>query len=79
MHIWPPGGGYRVYYVQSGKLQFVAEVGPSVFSFKDTGLTSRVTYTYVVTAWEDCNANGAFDAGEDQESSVSNEASATAR
>jgi len=54
-------------------------VGPSTLTFKDTGLTSRVTYTYVVTAWNDCNANGAFDAGVDTESAVSNQASATAQ
>jgi hypothetical protein len=37
-----------------------------------------VLYTYVVTAWTDCNANGVFDAGVDTESPVSNKASATA-
>ncbi len=35
---------------------------------------SRMTYTYVVTAWNDCNNNGVFDAGVDQESAVSNQA-----
>jgi hypothetical protein len=61
------------------KLQFRGSVGPSTLTYKDTGLTSRVTYTYVVTAWTDCNANGAFDAGVDTESAVSNKASATAQ
>ena len=74
-----PKTGYRVYYVQAGRLQFRGSVGPSTLTFKDTGLTSRVTYTYVVTAWSDCNANGAFDAGVDTESAVSNQASATAQ
>ena len=74
-----PAGGYRVYYDQSGKLQFIADVGPDTFSYKDSGLTSRVTYTYVITAWNDCNGNGVFDLGVDNESAVSNSASATAR
>jgi hypothetical protein len=81
---WAPGdqvptGGYRVYYDQSGKLQFRAGVGPGTLNYKDTGLTSRVTYTYVVTAWNDCNGNGVFDLGVDTESAASNPASATAR
>jgi hypothetical protein len=71
-------GGYRIYYDQSGKLQFRAGVGPGTLTYKDTGLTSRVTYTYVVTAWNDCNGNGVFDVGVDIESPVSNSASATA-
>ena len=73
-----PTGGYRVYYVQAGKLQFRAGVGPTILTYKDTGLTSRITYTYVVTAWKDCNGNGKFDADMDTESPVSNQASATA-
>jgi hypothetical protein len=75
----PPLSGYRVYYDQAGKLQFRAGVGPSTSSFKDTGLTSRVDYTYVVTAWNDCNANGSFDVGVDEESAASASATATAR
>jgi hypothetical protein len=74
-----PAGGYRVYYEQSGKLQFVAGVGPDTLTYTDSRLTSRVTYTYVVTAWNDCNGNGVFDLGVDTESPVSNSASATAR
>jgi hypothetical protein len=74
-----PNGGYRVYYEQSGKLQFIAGVGPGTTSYRDSGLTSRVTYTYVVTAWNDCDGNGIFDVGVDTESAVSNLASATAR
>ncbi|HNQ88995.1 MAG TPA: hypothetical protein PKM73_10310 [Verrucomicrobiota bacterium] len=74
-----PNGGYRVYYLQSGKLQFRAGVGPGILTYKDSGLTSRVTYTYVVTAWNDCNGNGVFDAGIDTESAVSNQAAATAQ
>jgi len=74
-----PDGGFRIYYDQSGKLQFVAGVSANTLSYKDTGLTSRMTYTYVVTAWQDCNGNGAFDAGVDFESPVSTSVSATAR
>ena len=73
------GGGYRIYYSQSGKLQFVANVSSSALTYTDTGLTSRVTYSYVVTAWNDCDENGLFDIGTDHESPTSNEASATAR
>jgi hypothetical protein len=73
-----PDGGYRIYYSQSGKLQFRAGVGPATLNYKDTGLTSRVSYTYVVTAWNDCNGNGIFDPGIDQESVPSNTATATA-
>ncbi len=74
-----PDGGYRVYYNQSGKLQFRAGVSATTLTYKDSGLTSRVTYTYVVTAWHDCNDNGVFDIGVDTESVVSNQASATAQ
>jgi hypothetical protein len=73
-----PSGGYRISYVQAGKLQLRASVGPAVLTYKDIGLTSRVTYTYVVTAWADCNGNGVFDVGVDRESPVSNQASARA-
>jgi hypothetical protein len=72
-------GGYRVYYVQSGKLQLVADVSAGTLSYKDTGLTNRVTYTYVTTAWEDCNSNGVFDVGTDNESELSNQVSETPR
>jgi hypothetical protein len=74
-----PTGGYRVYYSQAGKLQFRAAVSATTLTYKDTGLTSRVTYTYVVTGWNDCNGNGAFDVGTDTESAVSNIVSATAQ
>jgi hypothetical protein len=73
-----PAGGYRIYYSQSGKLQFRGAVAPTTLTYKDSGLTSRTTYTYVVTAWNDCNGNGVFDTG-DTESAPSNTASATAQ
>ena len=38
------------YHVQAGKLQLRVGVGPAVLAYKDSGLTSRVTYTCVVTA-----------------------------
>ena len=74
----PPTGGYRVHYDQSGKLQLVGEVGPGTLSYRDTRLTSRVSYTYAVTSWNDCNGNGVFEHGIDTESTVSNLATATA-
>ncbi len=76
----PTTGGYRLYYVQAGnKLQFRAIVGSTVLTYKDTGLTSRQSYTYVVTAWNDCNGNGIFDVGIDTESALSNTVTATAQ
>jgi hypothetical protein len=72
-----PDTGYRVYYDQSGKRQLVGETAGT--TLKDTGLTSRVDYTYVVTAWSDCNANGAFDTGTDLESAAAGPVTATAR
>jgi hypothetical protein len=74
-----PTGGYRVHYDQSGKLVYRASVGPNVLSYKDGGLSSRVSYTYVVTAWTDCNGNGSFDAGADVEGVPSNRVTATAQ
>ena len=74
-----PTGGQRIYYVQAGKLQFRAGVAPDALSFKDTGLSRGTQYTYVVTAWTDCNGNRAFDPGVDTESPPSNEATATAQ
>jgi hypothetical protein len=74
-----PSGGYRIYYNQSGKLQFRAGVGPTSLTYKDTGLVSRVAYTYVATAWNDCNGNGVFDLGTDTESTPSNTVTATAQ
>lgn len=74
-----PNGGYRIYYWQSGRLQFRAGVSAGTLTYRDSGLTSRMTYTYVVSAWQDCNGNGVFDAGVDFESPVSNTASATAQ
>jgi hypothetical protein len=74
-----PNGGYRIYYNQSGKLVYRAGVGPSVLTYKDGGLSSRVAYTYVVTAWADCNGNGTFDLDLDLESAPSNTVTATAQ
>lgn len=39
-------GGCRIYYDQSGKLQFREAVRATVLTYKDSGLTSRQTYTY---------------------------------
>ena len=75
----PTPGGYRIYYSQAGKLQFRGGVSGSTLTYKDSGLTSRITYTYVVAAWKDCDSNGTFTSGVDLESPVSNTASATAQ
>jgi hypothetical protein len=53
-------------------------VGSGTPYYKDSGLTIRVTYTYLVTAFQDFNSNGVFDAGIDKEGAASNSASATA-
>jgi hypothetical protein len=74
-----PTGGYRISYSQAGKLQYRASVSAATLAYKDTGLTSRVAYTYVVQAWADCNGNGQYDAGVDLEGPVSNLATATAQ
>jgi hypothetical protein len=73
-----PTTGYRVYYLQAGKLQLRGSVSAGTLTYKDSGLTSRQTYTYVVTAWNDCNGNGVFDAGVDTESTPTGSISAIA-
>jgi len=75
----PAGAGYRIYYDQAGKRQLRGTLPAGTLTYKDSGLTSRSTYTYVVTAWTDCNGNGTFDAGIDYESAGSNLKSATAQ
>jgi hypothetical protein len=72
-----PTTGYRIYYDQAGKLLFRAGVSAGTLTYKDSGLSRNTTYCYRVTAWNDCNANGVVDAGE--ESPVSNQACATAQ
>ena len=74
----PPSGGYRIYYSQAGKLQYLDSVPATALTYKDTGLRRGVEYTYVVTAWSDCDENGSFDAGTDEESAPSTQASASA-
>jgi hypothetical protein len=73
-----PTGGYRIYYDQAGKLQFVAAVGPGTFAFTQNRLSRGMTYCYGVTAWNDCNGDGIFDPGMDLESAISNKACGTA-
>lgn len=75
----PTTGGYRVYYDQGGKKQFRASVPVGTTTYTDSGLKRTTTYCYSVTAWNDCNGNGVFDAGIDYESGHSNVACATAQ
>jgi hypothetical protein len=49
-------GGYKVYLAQSGKLQLVATLGPTALTYKHSGLTSRVSYTYQVSAFNACGS-----------------------
>ncbi|MBW1743885.1 MAG: hypothetical protein JRJ47_10740, partial [Deltaproteobacteria bacterium] len=51
--------GYRVYYDQAGKAQFVAEVGGTTHT--DTGLTNGQEYCYKVTSLYDCDGDDVFD------------------
>jgi hypothetical protein len=74
-----PAAGYRVYYDQAGKLLFRAGVPAGTTTYTDSGLTRNTQYCYRVTAWNDCNGNGVFDAGVDIESAASNQACATAQ
>ncbi len=74
-----PTGGYRVYYVQAGKLQFRAGVAAGTTSYRDGGLQRGVQYCYVVTAWNDCNGNAVYDAGVETESPPSAQVCAIAQ
>ncbi|MGE5892977.1 MAG: hypothetical protein ACM34I_02870 [bacterium] len=81
---WSPGtpiptGGYNVYEDQAGKLLFRASVPAGTTTYTVTGLMRGVQYCYRVTAWNDCNGNGAYDAGIDNESGPSNIDCATTR
>jgi hypothetical protein len=51
--------GYRVYYDQAGKAQFVGDAG--VTNYTDTGLTNGQEYCYKVTSLYDCDESGEFD------------------
>ena len=68
-----------MYYDQAGKLPLRASVAPATLSYKDTGLTSRDAYTYVVTACSDGNGNSLFDPATHLESATSSKATATAQ
>lgn len=72
-----PATGYRIYYDQAGKLLYRASVPSGTLMYKDSGLSRNTQYCYRVTAWNDCNGNGVVDA--DEESTVSNQACATAQ
>jgi hypothetical protein len=68
---------YRIYYDQSGKLQYRASVPATTRTFKDSSLSRGVQYCYRVASFSDCNGNGVVDAGE--ESAPGNVACATAQ
>lgn len=68
----PVSGGYNIYYDQAGKMSYVASVATGTTNYLDTGLNRNTTYCYLVTAYEDCDGNGAFTPGTDQESEPSN-------
>ena len=72
-----PTGGYNIYYDQAGKVQFIAGVPAGTLNYKDNRLTRNAEYCYRVAAWNDCNANGNYDAGIDTESGTSNISCAT--
>jgi hypothetical protein len=46
-----PDGGYRIYWVQAGKLAFRAEVPPGTLTYTDSRLQKGTQYCYAVTAW----------------------------
>lgn len=64
--------GYRIYYYQAGKMQYVDTVGADKTSYFENKLSRGTTYTYVITAYSTCN-------GQIHESGPSNPATATAQ
>jgi hypothetical protein len=50
-----PMTGYRLYYDQAGKLQYLATTDAATTSYADRKLKRQTEYCYVVTAWNDCN------------------------
>ena len=50
--------GYRVYYDQAGKSQFVADVLQPSVTYTDTGLTNQQEYCYKVTSYTDTCESG---------------------
>ena len=74
-----PDGGYRIYYDQAGKLHLVTTASDDVTSFKDTCMTSRQSYTYLVTAWQECSGHDQFEPAADKESPPTGPVTAIAR
>ncbi|GBC61168.1 hypothetical protein DENIS_2128 [Desulfonema ishimotonii] len=53
--------GYRIYYDQAGKSQWVADLpDPTVTTYIDTGLTNGLEYCYKVTSYYDATCESAF-------------------
>ncbi|HSN72403.1 MAG TPA: fibronectin type III domain-containing protein, partial [Steroidobacteraceae bacterium] len=79
---WTAGAlsdGSRVYYDQSGKVQFLAEVPAGTTTYKDNRLSRGTQYCYVVRAFSDCDGNGSYDVATDLESASTAVACATAQ
>jgi hypothetical protein len=55
----PMVAGYKVYYDQNGKAQFVADAGNTT-TYVDTGLTNGVEYFYRVTSYYDATCESGF-------------------
>lgn len=68
----PPTGGYVIYRATLEGFAQVAEVNGATTTWIDSNVKSRTTYTYMAKAWNDANANGAFNTGVDPESVASN-------
>jgi hypothetical protein len=57
----PTVAGYKVYYDQAGKAQWIADINdPAVTTFIDTGLTDGVEYCYKVTSYYDATCESGF-------------------
>jgi hypothetical protein len=56
-----PLTGYRIYYDQAGKMQFVAAVDAATFTYTDSNLKPGIEYCYVVTAFNDCDNDQVVD------------------
>ena len=57
----PMVAGYKVYYDQAGKAQFVTDIlDPAGTAFTDTGLTNGLEYCYKVSSYYDATCESAY-------------------